>query len=57
VVLIEECNILLFQIRPLHLEGSFNRLWNIKNHSVLSKQSAAVEIPDSADVVIIGKYL
>jgi hypothetical protein len=39
------------------MAASFSRLQNVKQHTVTSEPSVAVEVPDSADVVIIGKYL
>lgn len=48
---------MLLQIRSLHMDASISRLQNVKQRTVTSEPSVTVEVPDSADVVIIGKYL
>lgn len=42
------------KIRPFHLEGSSSRLQNVKHCKVTTEPSVTVEVPDTADVVIIG---
>jgi hypothetical protein len=54
VVLTEQC---LLQIRSYNMEASSSWLQNVEQHMVTSKPSVTVDVPDSADVVIIGKYL
>jgi len=38
------------------MEARFSKLQNVKQPTVTSERSVTVEVPDSADVVIIGKY-
>jgi hypothetical protein len=47
----------VLQVRPLHLAGNCGRLQDVKHRRVTSEPSVTVEVPESADVVIIGKYL